>query len=524
MKVFLMHRDRDVDVERRLPRHEYDLRADLELDTLFTAMADGDDFLFDTAKHALLWSLRDPAEISYRQHILRDCLEHPSVVLDIYTLAVEALAAERKNYFPLMSPSADSVLHRSRTVLEGFTEMLKKLRQISDEHGGQFGSEGFVAFFQMVSGELTDDYFRSAEEELDHLDFPHGALISARPGIGNKGTEYILHKLPKQSWRDRLPMGDHSSYRFEIDDRDERGPKELAALRGQGVHLAAVALAEATDHVLSFFQMLRRELGFYVGCLNLHRRLANFGAPSCFPEPLPRGTPTLVCRGLYEVSLRLNLGETPIVVNDIGAEGKSLVVITGANQGGKSTLLRSVGLAQLMMQCGMFVAAQSFRADVRSGVFTHFTREEDATMKSGKLDEELARMSGIVDAVRSGGLLLCNESFASTNEQEGSHIAGQIIRVLVQSGIKVFFVTHMFDLANGLYSRRDDDALFLRAERRSDGRRTFRLVEGEPLPTSYGEDLYRRIFGVPPDPVRSAPLRQDPRDADDPGDARGPTA
>ncbi|MEO6965600.1 MAG: hypothetical protein ABI076_06835 [Acidobacteriaceae bacterium] len=52
----------------------------------------------------------------------------------------------------------------------------------------------------------------------------------------------------------------------------------------------------------------------------------------------------------------------------------------------------------------------------------------------------------------------------------------------------------MFDLAQGFYLAKMDAALFLRAERLADGRRTFRLVEGEPLPTSYGEDLYRQIF------------------------------
>ncbi len=64
----------------------------------------------------------------------------------------------------------------------------------------------------------------------------------------------------------------------------------------------------------------------------------------------------------------------------------------------------------------------------------------------------------------------------------------------MEAGIKVLFVTHLFDLANGFYLQELDTALFLRAERQPDGRRTFRLVEGEPLPTSYGEDSYRRIF------------------------------
>jgi DNA mismatch repair ATPase MutS len=129
-------------------------------------------------------------------------------------------------------------------------------------------------------------------------------------------------------------------------------------------------------------------------------------------------------------------------------------------------------------------------------VFTHYKREEDPTMKSGKLDEELSRMSDIAGKITPNCILLCNKSFASTNEREGCEIARQIVRALVEARIKVFFVTHLFDLARGFYLEKMDTALYLRPDRQSDGRRTFRLLEGEPLPTSYGEDLYRRIFGA----------------------------
>jgi DNA mismatch repair ATPase MutS len=100
---------------------------------------------------------------------------------------------------------------------------------------------------------------------------------------------------------------------------------------------------------------------------------------------------------------------------------------------------------------------------------------------------------------------MLNESFASTNEREGSEIARQIVRALLETGVKVFYVTHVFDLAQGFHLAKMDTALLLRAERLGDGRRTFRLMEGEPLPTSYGEDLYRRIFGAVPDAATAAP-------------------
>jgi DNA mismatch repair ATPase MutS len=148
-----------------------------------------------------------------------------------------------------------------------------------------------------------------------------------------------------------------------------------------------------------------------------------------------------------------------------------------------------------MMQCGMFAPAEFLRANVCAGIYTHFKRGEDTSMRSGKLDEELRRMSSIVDNMTPSSIVLLNESFASTNEREGSEIARQIVRALLETGIKVFYVTHLFDLAQGFYLEKMDVALSLRAERLADGRRTFRLIEGEPLPTSHGADLYRRIFG-----------------------------
>jgi len=91
-------------------------------------------------------------------------------------------------------------------------------------------------------------------------------------------------------------------------------------------------------------------------------------------------------------------------------------------------------------------------------------------------------------------MLLFNESFAATNEREGSEIARQIVSVLLEKRIKVFFVTFLYEFAHSFYDNKVD-AVFLRAERQADGKRTFRLVEGEPLETGYGEDLYNTIFG-----------------------------
>ena len=92
--------------------------------------------------------------------------------------------------------------------------------------------------------------------------------------------------------------------------------------------------------------------------------------------------------------------------------------------------------------------------------------------------------------------MLFNESFAATNEREGSEIARQITRALLEKQVKVFFVTHLYEFAHGFYEEGMENAIFLRAERKADGGRTFKLIEGAPLQTSYGEDLYKKIFGT----------------------------
>jgi hypothetical protein len=504
MKVFLMYRDRDFDWSvGELPRNESDLIQDLELDTLFAAMAREDEFLFEVAKRGLLRSLLRPEEILYRQQVFADCVANPEIVRGLYDLSVEAMVAQKKANYGFLRDRPESTLRRAVKVLEVFVGYLKRLREVAEEHSGKFESGGFTRMFAELVAELEDDYFALIEEHLRELKFKRGMLMSAELGTGNKGAGYVLRRVPPASWTDRIPVTGRSGLSFRIPDRDESGFKALGEIRERGVNLVANALAQSTDHILSYFAMLRAELGFYLGCLNLRDRLEEKGEPICAPAPLNHETTALQATGLYDACLSLSIDKS-VVGNDVDASNKSLVMITGANQGGKSTFLRSVGVAQLMMQSGMFAPAEAFRANVCDGLFTHYKREEDSTMESGKLDEELARMAEISEQIKPESMLLCNESFAATNEREGSEIARQVVRAFTETGVKVFFVTHMYDLAHSFYARQLDSALFLRAERHEDGGRTFRLSENEPLPTSYGADSYQRVFGAEARPPAAA--------------------
>jgi DNA mismatch repair ATPase MutS len=514
MKVLLMHRDRDfdphlllhevmrsgrdIDRQQQVPPHQRALIQDLELDTLLHAMAGGDEFLFDVARKALLSGLQNDVDtILYRQQILNDCLKNPGVLRQLYDLAVEAIQATRKHSWGISSHYPSSMLYNSLDLLEQLLGALRKLRRTAEEHAARFESRGFTVLFAMLTKELAEDYLETIQNYLAELKFRKGVLLSAELGEWNESTNYVLRQArgDDPNWLERLLGKRPPGYTFYLHERDEAGARILSDMRHRGISRVALALAQSADHVLSFFKTLRTELAFYIGCLNLHSRLAAKGEPVSFPTPVPAGERTLRFAGLYDVCLSL-ITEGKVAGNAADCDGKNVVIVTGANQGGKSTFLRSIGLAQVMMQSGMFVGAEALIAELCPALFTHYKREEDATMKSGKLDEELARMSEIVDHIGPNSMLLCNESFAATNEREGSEIAKQIVCALLEKRIKIFFVTHLYEFARGFFDRKTGDAIFLRAERKADGTRTFRLLEGEPLETSFGEDLYRQIFDL----------------------------
>jgi MutS domain V len=499
VRARLLFADRDRN-EREPRTGEEDLIGDLELETLWAAMAQQDPVIYESARSTLLEGLTDPEQIRYRQHVLADCLAKPDVVREIYTLAVQAVADVKEVFRSFFNRTGEARIRYSVRVLELFDERLQRLRAIADSDGAEFGSEGFIQFFQTIQRELDDDYFDEVHNHLRRLSFSGGVLATARLGKRGQGVDYVLHEPRRDHRLLRLfdPPVKRPSFSYKVPARDEAGGQAIGALRDRVLTPVAEAAGEATDHITQFFNALRAELGFYVGCLNLRDHLTAKEVPLTMPEPHPLGSQIRNARGLYDPCLSLRFQQR-VQPNDLRGDGKLVIIITGANQGGKSTFLRSLGLAQLMMQAGIFVAAEQYAATVVPQVFSHYKREEDPTMTGGKFDEELARMSELMAAVTRGDLLLFNESLAATNEREGSEIADELLRALTDRTNTIVYVTHLYELARRLYERGSDRVLFLRAEREDSGRRSFRVTEGAPLPTSYATDVYRQLFGVTTD-------------------------
>ena len=124
-----------------------------------------------------------------------------------------------------------------------------------------------------------------------------------------------------------------------------------------------------------------------------------------------------------------------MVACDLDANGKDVIIITGANQGGGIDFFRSLGLCQVMLNAGMFVPASIARASIACGAYTHFGRQEDRTMERGKLDEELKRCADLIQRLQPYGMVLFNEAFSSTNELEGADVVSRGARFWIPEAI-----------------------------------------------------------------------------------------
>jgi hypothetical protein len=523
VNVHLLHPDRDLDLESPLPPHADLLVEDLGLEVLFEVMAAGDRAIHDACRGVLLTGLDDPHEIRYRQAVVADVLRAPETFRGSYELIVAGLELARRSYSGLFRDAPDAIVRRAVERLRVYADVLRRLRQAAVSARGAMRSTGVTRLFELFAAQFDEPYLTQVEAQLEELTFPRGVLFGARIGRGAAGTAFQLRRARPQGWLSR--SFDRSGASFELSDRDDEGVESVARLRDQALAEVAVVLSQASDDIEVFLHQLRDELAVLTGVARLHAALSERGEPTCFPEVVPShhgevepgdggevptaapgaskpwlpqlSAPQLSATGLYDPALSLQLREAA-VGNDLAADGAALVLITGANQGGKSTLLRSIGTSQLLLQAGLFVPAARFRGTLCGQVFTHFGREEDQGLQRGKLEEELNRMRTIVERIRPGDLLLANESFAATNEREGSELARQVFRAHLDVGVRVVAVTHLYDLAESLYRTEASRGVFLRAGREEDGERTFRLEPGAPLPTSYGQDLYRRIFGDDP--------------------------
>lgn len=537
MNAYLLYPQRDWTNAGRY-KDDRTIIQDLGLKTLFSAAAkeiemeggkiikiqEADPFIEETMKKVMMVPLETEEEIRYRQEIIRDCYAEEEFIRGLYERSEQILKEwdklGRKVSGRIGAGSVRSLVTDVH-VLQLFVDSLRQLKEWFSKYKGKLRSRGFLALEERLYAEVSDGQQANLEQILrdvaffanqqEHEEYEFRRMVNkprivlgCRIGDGLKPGFFQLESVTTQVKKYRSSNSVLERARDYINTlttpsfsvrRGEALAEQVDQLEYQFVRYIISCCEPLFDSLNSFFDQLHFQTAFYRGAVNLRAYMERFRIQVCFPRV--RGHRDLQFAGLKEFVMAIEQKVEP-VGNACDILDRNLLIITGANQGGKSTFLRSIGIAQIMMQCGLPVPAESYESGIFPSFFTHFTRREDSEMNSGRLNEELKRMSQIVDQLEGDSLILLNESFASTTEKEGSAIAYDIIRALTESGVKILTVTHLLSFAQRIYeesgSDPDSKVEFLSAQRMEDGRRTFKMIPHAPELTSFGLDLYDEII------------------------------
>jgi len=208
----------------------------------------------------------------------------------------------------------------------------------------------------------------------------------------------------------------------------------------------AERLAGAVDPAIVAFD---REVQLFVGYLELVERLERAGLELCLPRIAAPGE-AIAAAGAFDLALADRVVPHGTVVrNGFRLDPpERILVVTGPNQGGKTTFARMFGQLHHLAALGLPVPAREAVLALPDRIFTHFERPEDVATLRGKLDEELVRMRETFAAATDASIVVMNESFTSTALADALAIGADVIERLAELGAAAVCVTFVDELAS----------------------------------------------------------------------------
>jgi hypothetical protein len=219
-------------------------------------------------------------------------------------------------------------------------------------------------------------------------------------------------------------------------------PEEFTALRDFCQRHAAFA-----DPVISQFD---RELQFYLAYLDYVRPLRSAGLGFCYPE-LTGDSKEILARDTFDLALaaRLVPAGKPVITNDVHLSGRErVIVVSGPNQGGKTTFARTFGQLHHLAAAGCPVPGTAARLFAFDRIFTHFEREEDLSDMTGKLENDLLRIQKALLEATPRSIVIMNEIFTSTTVSDARFLGEKVMAKVIDLDLLCVYVTFVDELAS----------------------------------------------------------------------------
>ena len=401
--------------------------------------------------------LHDLSVVQYRQAALRDLKQAPLLKgMRAFQRGMQELRASLRR-----AEKADYAAEGQRWFVDAALIYGHALQAL---HQTLAGVELQSQALQSLQGHVADLLASPAHtERMKEAQALTQVLAQVRYAIRVDGTAVTVLQDPQEPDYSatiadtfaRFRQGEVKDYRVQFNPASR-----LNHVEGQILDRVALLHPEVFERLAQFrsaqegfaearIVRLDRELAWYLSWIDYTQRLERAGLPLCFPTlHLEQGH--IDAREAYDMALAWQCldAQKPVVCNDMALQGdERMLVVTGPNHGGKTTLARTFGQLHHIASLGLTVAARSASLLLPDQMFTHFERVEDISNQRGKLQDDLVRMHRILAAATPHSLVLMNEIFSSTTLDDALWLARRVMARLAAIGAACVFVTFLDELS-----------------------------------------------------------------------------
>jgi DNA mismatch repair ATPase MutS len=430
--------------------------GDLNLDQIIAAVTDGKDE-YDLKPFFHL-PLHDVDDVVFRQEVMRD-LECPRLFVDIKAFA-ESMREMRQ--YASQAEKLSGEFQKQRWFLDAVDIYCNAVSCLADRLSRtELTSRGLMAFRDYVTRYVAAEGFTSLVQRtkklttdlstIHYVVLIRGLNVQIRnyDGEGDYGVEV-------ETTFEKFKQGAVNDYAFSFTNSPEMNHVEAMILE-QVAKLYPDIFFELGNYVKGHGNFadttiitFDREVQYYVAYLGYIARFRKAGLNFCYPCVTRAGKEVYNYQG-FDLALAGKLTEqnSVPVCNDFHLKGRErIIIVSGPNQGGKTTFARTFGQLHYLASLGCPVPGGKAQLFLFDEILTHFEKEEDITNLRGKLQDDLIRVHDILERATPNSAIIMNEVFTSTTFRDASILSRKIAARITQLDLLCVWVTFIDELAS----------------------------------------------------------------------------
>jgi len=430
--------------------------ADLNCDQIVDAIIAGrDDYNLKPFFHACLPRVD---AIKYRHEVMQE-LEGAALYERVKLFAVkmrevrEHLVQVQKMYYKEQKQAwfLDAI--------EIYCETIKSFAD--DLTNSDLRSRGFLRFSDYLSSYARSAHFSSLFSQVNKLKadlatVEYCVLIKSGGFTVRKYEGEIDYSVEVEQTFEKFKQGAAKDYRVKFSvsldmNHVETKILEFVAKLYPEIFVALVEFcnrnANFMDRTVTVFD---REVQFYIAYLEYAAALKRVGLHFCYPR-LSDTSKEIYDYEEFDLALAYKLlkENSSVVCNDFYLKGRErILVVSGPNQGGKTTFARTFGQLHYLASIGCPVPGKEAQLFLFDQLFTHFEKEEKVENLRGKLEDDLMRIHDILSRTTSRSIIVMNEIFTSTTIQDETFLSEKVMEKIIELGLLCVWVTFVDELAS----------------------------------------------------------------------------